>query len=245
MTPKRAMVLAAGLGKRMRPLTDTTPKPLLAVAGRTLLDRALDRLADAKVERAVVNVHYLGEQIETHLKARKSPPIVISREDVLLETGGGVTKALPQLGDAPFFVVNADILWLDGSTPALRRLAQAWDDGRMDALLLMQSTATARGYEGRGDYFLDAKGQLRRRRGGEVAPYVFAALQILHPRLFKDAPSGAFSLNVLYDKAQAAGRLWGLLHDGMWFHVGTPEDLAATDVEFGGTGRAAVQERQG
>jgi N-acetyl-alpha-D-muramate 1-phosphate uridylyltransferase len=243
MSPTRAMVLAAGLGKRMRPLTDTTPKPLLAVAGRTLLDRALDRIADAQVERAVVNVHYLGGQIEAHVKGRTAPPIAISREDVLLETGGGVTKALPLLGDAPFFVVNADILWLDGATPALQRLAQAWDDGRMDALLLMQSTATARGYEGRGDYFLDAQGRLRRRRGAEVAPYVFAALQILHPRLFKDAPGGAFSLNVLYDKAQDAGRLWGIVHDGQWFHVGTPEDLSATDLEFGGTGRA--QERQG
>ena len=243
MTPTRAMVLAAGLGKRMRPLTDTTPKPLLAVAGRTLLDRALDRIAEAQVERAVVNVHYLGGQIEAHVKGRKAPPIAISREDVLLETGGGVTKALPLLGDAPFFVVNADILWLDGATPALQRLAQAWDDDRMDALLLMQSTATARGYEGRGDYFLDAQGRLKRRRGSEVAPYVFAALQILHPRLFKDAPSGAFSLNVLYDKAQESGRLWGIVHDGLWFHVGTPEDLSATDLEFGGTGRA--QERQG
>ena len=245
--PKRAMVLAAGLGKRMRPLTDTTPKPLLAVAGRTLLDRALDRLADAKIERAVVNVHYLGAQIEAHLKSRTTPPIAISREDVLLETGGGVAKALPLLGDAPFFAVNADVLWLDGATPALRRLARAWDDAQMDALLLMQSTATARGYEGRGDYFLDAVGRLKRRRGSEVAPYVYAAVQILHPRLFQGAPSGAFSLNVLYDKAQEAGRLWGIVHDGLWFHVGTPEDLAATDQEFGNPRRNPVtaQEREG
>jgi MurNAc alpha-1-phosphate uridylyltransferase len=246
-TPRRAMVLAAGLGKRMRPLTDTTPKPLLKVAGRTLLDCALDRLAEAKVERAVVNVHYLGEQIEAHLKARSVPPIAISRESALLETGGGVAKALPLLGEAPFYAVNADVLWLDGSMPALRRMARAWDDARMDALLLMQSTATARGYEGRGDYFLDSLGRLRRRRANEVAPYVYAALQILHPRLFADAPAGAFSLNVLYDKAQAAGRLWGLVHDGLWFHVGTPEDLAATEREFGGARLSpfGAEEREG
>jgi N-acetyl-alpha-D-muramate 1-phosphate uridylyltransferase len=245
--PRRAMVLAAGLGKRMRPLTDTRPKPLLEVAGRSLLDRALDRLAEVPIERAVVNVHYLGDQIEAHLKTRTSPPIAISRESELLETGGGVVKALPLLGAAPFFAVNADVLWLDGAAPALQRMASAWDDSRMDVLLLMQSTAAARGYEGRGDYFLDALGRLRRRRSNEVAPYVYAAVQILHPRIFKDAPDGAFSLNRIYDKAEAAGRLWGIVHDGLWFHVGTPEDLAATELEFGGARRlaAGAEEREG
>jgi MurNAc alpha-1-phosphate uridylyltransferase len=223
------MVLAAGLGKRMRPLTETMPKPLLPVAGRTLLDRVLDRFEAAGVERVVINLHYFREAMEAHLGARRQPRIELSPEPVLLETGGGVKNALPRLGAAPFYVANADVLWLDGRSPALARLARAWNDGAMDALLLLQPAVTAVGYEGGGDYFADSLGRLRRRRAHELAPFIFAGVQILHPRLFVSAPEGAFSLNRLYDQAQEAGRLWGVRHDGLWFHVGTPEGLAETE----------------
>lgn len=221
--PHRAMVLAAGLGLRMRPITQHTPKPLVEVAGRTMLDRALDHLAAAGASHLVVNTHWLAERIATHLSGR--PGITLSHEDELLETGGGVTKALPHLGDQPFYVVNSDIIWTDGATPALQRLAEAWDDDRMDALLLLQRTATAMGYDGDGDFFLDTAGVPRRRRDREVAPLLFSGVQILSPRLFHDAPAGKFSLNVLYDRALEAGRLFALVHDGRWYHVGTPEAL--------------------
>lgn len=227
--PKRAMVLAAGLGKRMRPLTDTLPKPLIPVAGRTLIDHVFDRFAAVGVRDIVVNLHHHRALLEAHLKTRADLSFTLSQEADLLETGGGVARALPLLGDSPFFVSNADTLWFDGATPALARLAAAWDDGTMDALLLLQRTVTAHGYDGHGDYFLDPLGRAVRRRGHQVAPFVFAGVQILHPRLFKDAPSGAFSLNRLYDRAEVAGRLWGVAHDGLWFHVGTPDSIAATE----------------
>jgi MurNAc alpha-1-phosphate uridylyltransferase len=226
--PDTAMVLAAGLGKRMRPITDRIPKPLIEVAGRTLLDRALDRLEDAGIERAVVNAHYFAEQIVEHLKSRKRPRIELSIEKELLETGGGVAKALPRLGES-FVVVNSDIMWLDGKVPALHRLARVWDPKRMDALLLMQRTASAVGYEGLGDYVLDPLGTPRRRREREIAPFLFAGVQILHRRLFDGAPTGAFSLNLLYDKAEKAKRLHAVVHDGEWYHVGTPEGLGVTE----------------
>ena len=229
VAPRVAMVLAAGLGKRMRPLTDNLPKPLLPVAGRTLLDRVLDRLEAAGIGRVVINLHYFREVMEAHLNSRRSPPIELSPEPDLLETGGGVKNALPRLGAAPFYVINADVLWLDGLTPALTRLARAWNGETMDALLLLQPTVTAIGYDGSGDYFADPLGRLRRRRGHELAPFIFAGVQILHPRLFAAAPGGAFSLNRLYDRAEEAGRLWGLRHDGLWFHVGTPQGLAETE----------------
>ena len=222
-TPRRAMVLAAGLGLRMRPITEHTPKPLVSVAGRTMLDRALDHLAVAGVSHFVVNTHWLADKVAAHLSGR--PGITLSHEDELLETGGGVAKALPHLGDEPFYVVNSDIIWTDGATPALRRLAEAWDDSRMNALLLLQRTATAMGYEGPGDFFLDAEGVPRRRRDREVAPLLFSGVQILSPRLFRDAPAGRFSLNVLYDRALEDGRLFAILHDGRWYHVGTPDAL--------------------
>ncbi len=222
----RAMLLAAGLGARMRPLTETRPKPLIQVSGRALLDHALDRLAEAGVETVVINTHWLGEQIADHVNGRVEPHIVLSPERDLLETGGGVVKALPQLGDAPFFVVNADSLWLDGTTPALRRLAASWRDADMDALLLVHRTVSAVGYDGLGDFFADQLGKLTWRQSGEVAPYAHAGVHILHPRLLKGAPAGAFSLNKSWRQAEAAGRLHGLVHDGLWFHVGTPGDLA-------------------
>ncbi len=227
--PRVAMVLAAGLGKRMRPLTDKLPKPLLPVAGRTLLDRVLDRLEEAGVERVVINLHYFRDIMEAHLANRREPPIELSPEPDLLETGGGVRNALPRLGAAPFFVANADVLWLDGWSPALERLARAWNDETMDALLLLQPAVSATGYDGVGDFFADPLGRLRRRRNHELAPFIFAGVQILHPRLFAAAPEGPFSLNRLYDRAEAAGRLWGVRHDGLWFHVGTPQGLAETE----------------
>lgn len=223
------MVLAAGLGKRMRPLTDNLPKPLVPVAGRTLLDRVLDRVEAAGIERAVINLHYFQDIMEAHLADRRSPRIELSPEPDLLETGGGVKNALPRLGREPFYVANADVLWLDGTSPALKRLARAWNDETMDALLLLHPTVTAIGYDGVGDYFADPLGRLHRRRGAELAPFIFAGVQIIHPRLFANAPDGAFSLNRLYDRAEEAGRLWGLRHDGLWFHVGTPQGLAETE----------------
>lgn len=227
--PKSAMVLAAGLGQRMRPITDRLPKPLIEVRGRAMLDTILDRLENAGISEVVVNLHYLGEMIEAHLEDRQSPSIAFSKEDDLLETGGGVTKALPLLGEGPFFVLNGDVCWLDGLTPALQRLAAAWNEEEMDALLLLHPTCSAFGYEGIGDYLMDPAGRLRRRQERQIAPFIHAGIQILHPRLFEGAPAGSFSLNKLYDKAQEAERLWGLRHDGEWYHVGTPGELRAVE----------------
>ena len=230
LLPKKAMVLAAGFGKRMRPLTDALPKPLVEVGARSLLDRILDRLDAAGVEAVVVNLHHLGQQIERHLSDRTRPPLLFSREEEILETGGGVKHALSELGDAPFFVVNGDVLWLDGLEPALSRLARAWRDEAMDALLMMQPIASAVGYDGQaGDFTMAPDGRLRRRRERETAPFIFAGIQVLHPRIFAGAPEGPFSLNLLFDKAEAAGRLWGMRHDGRWFHVGTPTALAEAE----------------
>lgn len=230
--PKTAMVLAAGLGLRMRPITEHTPKPLVEVMGRTMLDRALDHLVKAGVTSFVVNTHWLGDKVAAHVAGR--PGMVISHEDELLETGGGVAKALPLLGDEPFYVVNSDIIWTDGAVPALDRLAGAWDDAKLDAVLLMQRTATAVGYDGPGDFFLDPHGIPRRRKDREVAPLLFAGVQILSPRLFRNAPSGKFSLNVLYDRALDEGRLLGIVHDGNWYHVGTPDALPKVEALLAG-----------
>ena len=227
------MVLAAGRGDRLRPLTDTCPKPLVAVAGKALVDHALDRLAAAGVERAVVNAWYLAELVERHLTGRERPAIVVSREDELLDTGGGVARALDELGDAPFYVVNSDVVWRDAAAGALERLAAAWDDALCDALLLLVPAAGAAGYDGRGDFHLDPRGELRRRGAGETAPFAFAGVQMLHPRLFDGCPKGAFSLNLLYDRARVAGRLHGLVHDGDWLHVGTPTGLAEAERRLG------------
>jgi MurNAc alpha-1-phosphate uridylyltransferase len=227
--PTTAMVLAAGLGQRMRPLTDKLPKPLVRLRGEAMLDTILDRLQDHGIAKVVVNLHYLGEMIEAHLKDRRRPHIVFSPERDLLETGGGVRKALPLLGGDAFFVLNGDVCWLDGLTPALQRLAAAWDAAEMDALLLLHPTCSAFGYEGIGDYMMDSVGRLRRRQERQIAPFIHAGIQILHPRLFEGGPEGSFSLNKLYDKAQQAGRLWGLRHDGEWYHVGTPAELRAVE----------------
>jgi MurNAc alpha-1-phosphate uridylyltransferase len=225
--PKTAMVLAAGLGTRLRPISDTIPKPLVELGGRTLLDHALDRLALVGVEQVVVNVHYKAEQIEAALANRTTPRIELLREEALLETGGGVARALPLLGEW-FFVVNSDVFWLDGTDHALMRLAAVFDREKMDAVLLFHRTAAAVGYEGSGDYFLDPLGTPRRRGEREVAPYLFAGVQLLHRRAFDGIAEPRFSLNLIYRRAEAAGRLHAILHDGEWYHIGTPDGLAMT-----------------
>ena len=224
------MVLAAGLGERMRPITNTMPKPLVKVGGQAMLDFVLDRLADAGVERAVVNVHYLADQIERHLASRQKPQIIISDERAkLLDTGGGVVKALAELGHEPFFHVNSDTLWIDGASPNLTRLAAAFDAKAMDALLLLAPITTNIGYAGRGDFTRAADGRLQRRDDHETAPYVYAGAAILTPAMFQGAPQGAFSLTRLFDKASEAGRLHGLPLDGVWMHVGTPDAIALAE----------------
>jgi N-acetyl-alpha-D-muramate 1-phosphate uridylyltransferase len=230
MMPKSAIVLAAGLGTRMRPYNGHIPKPLVAVGGKSLIDYGLDRLADAGVERAVVNVHHLADAVERHLAARQKPRIVISDErGELLGTGGGIAKALPLLGDKPFFLVNSDTLWLDGVKPNFARLAEVFDAERMDVLLLLAPTAGSLGYEGRGDYTMLADSRLRRRAEQEVVPYIYAGTAILSPTLFAGAPTGAFPLTLLFDRAGEKGRLFGLRLEGVWMHVGTPEAVAAAE----------------
>lgn len=236
----RGMVLSAGLGTRMRPITDKIPKPLVRVAGRTLLDRALDHYAEAGLTRVVVNTHYLAGQIDAHVKDRAKPEIALSHEPVLLETGGGVLNALPLLGEAPFFVANSDAMWLNGPISALTRLARAWNGAAMDALLLVSIIPGTLGYEGRGDFFMDPAGRLRRRAERDVAPFLFTGVQILHRRLFDGEAPGKFSLNRVYNKALAAGRLFGLRHDGAWYHVGDPDGLAAVEARLRTLGIAAA-----
>jgi MurNAc alpha-1-phosphate uridylyltransferase len=225
---RTAMILAAGRGERMRPLTDTTPKPLIPVRGRSMLDRTLDRLAAHGVRNVVVNVHHLGERIASHVGGRAH----VVREDSLLDTGGSVKNALTLLGEGPFFVINGDGLWADGPVPMLKRLEAAWDAARMDALLLLQPREKAIGLDlaDRGDYFVDdplhGTGRARHRGEAALAPFMFASISVCDRRLLHNAPDGPFSLLRLWHRAQAAGHLYGLVHDGAWFHVGTPAALA-------------------
>jgi MurNAc alpha-1-phosphate uridylyltransferase len=231
--PSKAMVLAAGLGVRMRPLTDRMPKPLVQVAGRALLDHVLDKLGDAGVNEAVVNVHYLPDQIIHHVATRARPRVIISDErDEVLGTGGAVVKALPLLGNAPFFHVNADTMWIDGVRPNLARLAEAFDPRRMDILLLMAPTTSSIGYGGRGDYAMLPDGALRKRREHQVVPFVYAGAAIMSPSLFADAPSGQFSLTRMFDAANEQERLFGLRLEGVWMHVGTPDAIHAAEEAF-------------
>ncbi len=228
--PTRAMLLSAGLGRRMRPLTKDRPKPLIAVAGRALIDRALDRIEDAGIEEVVINLHYMGGMIREHLKGRTAPRVVFSDEsDELLETGGGVARALPLLGPDPFIVANSDSIWIDAWSNSLHRLAENWNNEDMDALLLLHPTVAAAGYHHGGDFLMAPDGRLERRPERQLAPFVFTGVQMLHPRLFENCPAGAFSMNRLYDKAIAAGRLFGLRHGGDWLHVGTRDDLAEAE----------------
>ena len=234
MTEARtAMVLAAGKGERMRPLTLSVPKPLVPLAGRTLLDHVLDRLAMAGVKTAVVNVHYLPDQIIAHTASRARPRIIISDErDQVLGTGGAVVKALPLLGNEPFFHVNADTMWIDGVRPNLARLAETFDPERMDILLLMAPTTSSIGYGGRGDYAMLPDGALRKRLEHQVVPFVYAGAAIMSPSLFADAPAGEFSLTKMFDRANEQERLFGLRLDGMWMHVGTPDAVNAAEEAF-------------
>jgi MurNAc alpha-1-phosphate uridylyltransferase len=228
--PKHAMVLAAGLGTRMRPFDGQLPKPLVPVSGKALIDHVLDRLAEQGVERAVVNVHHLADQVERHLAPRDRPQIVISDERrELLGTGGGVVKALAELGGGAFFHVNSDSIWIDGVEPNLARLARAFDPLRMDALLLVAPSATSIGYAGRGDFWLTPDGQLKRRSEREIVPFVYAGAAILTPAFFADVPPGPFSMSPLFNRAADANRLCGLRLEGVWMHVGTPEAIKAAE----------------
>lgn len=225
--PTKAMVLAAGLGKRMRPLTNDIPKPMVPFQGRPLIDHVLDRLAAAGITEAIVNVHYQPLPLERHLAHRKAPKITISDErDALLDTGGGLMRALPLLGNDPFVIHNSDSVWEEGVGSNLDRLFGAWDDAKMDSLLLMGLSGTSLGYDGHGDFTMDADGRLQRREEGRESPFVFSGVSIAHPRMFKDAPPGAFSLNTLWDRAIERGRLYGIRLEGTWMHIGTPEALA-------------------
>lgn len=228
----RAMVLAAGLGTRMRPLTDTRPKPLVEVSGRALIDHVLDRVAEAGIPDAVVNVHHHADLLEAHLAGRagRPPRIIVSDErDALLETGGGVRRALPLLGAGPFLVINSDTIWIEGMQPNLPRLMRHFDRAAMDALLLLAPAALSIGYDGMGDFQMDTLGRLSRRPERQVAPFVYAGACILSPSLFADTPEGAFSLNRVFDTAAQAGRLHGLRLDGIWMHVGTPDAIALAE----------------
>lgn len=228
-----AMILGAGLGTRMRPLTDLVPKPLVRLNGKALIDHALDRLEAAGITRVVVNVHYLADKLEAHLKGRRSPEILISDErGKLLDTGGGVVDALPLLGDKPFIIHNADTAWIEGIGGSLSRMIAAWDGERMDSLMLLALAATSVGYEGHGDFNMEPSGLLTRRTERREAPFVFAGVSIAHPRMFTNAPKGAFSLNKLWDRAIADKRLYGTRLDGVWMHVGTPEALADAEARL-------------
>lgn len=233
MTLRNAMVLAAGLGTRMRPANNVKPKPLVEVQGRTLIDRVLDRLIDAGVTNVVVNIHYKAEMLRAHLDGRKDVAIQFSDETgTLLDTGGGVAKALPLFKGEPFLTHNSDSLWIEGMGRAIPRLAAAFDPERMDALMLMASTVTATGYEGRGDFTMDEESHLHRREEARVAPFVWTGVQIVHPRLFEGCPTGAFSINLLLNRAIDQSRLYGLRHDGIWMHVGDPDGLAEAEARL-------------
>ncbi len=229
-----AMVLAAGLGKRMRPLTASQPKPMVRVAGKPLIDHALDRLEAAGVTKAVVNIHYLADALVAHLKHREVPAVTISDErELLLETGGGMVKAAPLLPD-PFFCVNSDNIWLDGPRDAFHDLSQAWDPKRMDALLLLTPHTGTANFAGKGDFHMDGTGRLTRRRSGRIAPFVFTGIQLVSKRLLRDPPGGPFSTNLLWDRAIEEERLFGVVFTGRWFEVGTPQAIAPTEAALAG-----------
>ena len=228
--PDTAMVMAAGLGTRMRPLTATRPKPLIEVAGKSLIDHVLDRLRSAGIGKVVVNVHYLPDLLEAHLNTVGDLAIQVSDErELLLETGGGMIRAEPLIEADPFLVINSDNFWIDGSSDTLRLLASHWRDADMDSLLLLVPQARAGNHGGQGDFHMDAAGRLSRRRAGRVAPFVYTGIQMVSKRLLRDAPEGPFSTNILWDRAIAEGRCFGTVHQGLWFDVGTPAAIAATE----------------
>ena len=229
--PATAMIMAAGLGKRMRPLTATKPKPLIEVGGKALLDHVLEKLRLAGVRKIVVNVHYLAEALEAHLMSRAHGlEVVISDErDLLMETGGGLVKAAPLIDCDPFLALNSDNLWIDGPADTLRLLASQWDDSKMDALLLLVPLARALNHKGMGDFHMERTGRLRRRERSHVAPFVFTGIQIVSKRLLSEAPQGPFSTNLLWDRAIEEGRCFGAVHQGLWFDVGTPQSIQLTE----------------
>ena len=229
--PRTAMVMAAGLGKRMRPLTATRPKPLINVAGKPLVDHVLEKLRASGVKEVIVNVHYLPDALEAHLKSREHGlEIVISDErELLMETGGGLVKAAPLIDSDPFLAINSDNLWIDGPADTLKLLASQWDDSRMDALLLLVPQARALNHKGIGDFHMDRTGRLRRRDRSHVAPFVFTGIQMVSKRLLRDAPEGPFSTNLLWDRAIEEGRCFGAVHQGLWFDVGTPDAIQMTE----------------
>jgi len=231
-----AMVMAAGLGKRMRPLTASQPKPLVRVAGRALIDHALDRMSDAGIARAVINVHYLADALEAHVSARRAPAITISDErDTLLETGGGMIRAhAAGLLPDPFFCVNADSIWLDGPRNAFADLSSHWHPEKMDALLLLVPHARARNFTGAGDFYMDPVGRLKRKAPGRIAPYIYTGIQLVSHRLLREAPAGPFSTNILWDRAVADGRLFGTVFTGQWLEVGEPSHVTATEEYLAG-----------
>jgi MurNAc alpha-1-phosphate uridylyltransferase len=232
--PDTAIVLAAGLGKRMRPITDTIPKPLVKIAGKTLLDWGLDSLAAAGVGKAIVNVHYLPQQIVDHVAERRAPKIIISDEsEKLLDSAGGIVKALPELGGEPFYILNADTFWIDRGPLNLGRLALAWDAAKMDILLMLADLHQATGHCGSTDFLVAPDGGLRRSKG-DPAGLIYAGAAIVHPRLFKDAPSGPHSLNAYFDTAIAAGRLFGMRMHGHWITVGTPDAIPLAEAAVAG-----------
>ena len=229
--PRTAMIMAAGLGKRMRPLTATKPKPLITVAGKALLDHVLERLRAAGVQKVVVNVHYLADALEAHLSSRAhGVDVIISDErSLLLETGGGLVKAAPLIDCDPFLAVNSDNLWIDGPADTLKLLASQWDDERMDALLLLVPLARAENHNGIGDFHMERSGRVRRREKSHVAPFVFTGVQMVSKRLLRDAPEGPFSTNILWNRAIEEGRCFGAVHQGLWFDVGTPTSIPLTE----------------
>ena len=229
--PDTAMVMAAGLGKRMRPLTATRPKPLIEIHGKPLIEHVFDKLRAAGITKAVVNVHYLADVLEAHLAAHPNGlGIQVSDERaLLLETGGGLVKAAPMIDCDPFFAINSDNFWVDGPSDTLRLLASHWDGAAMDALLLLVPHARAFNHGGLGDFHMDRFGRLQRRGRSKVAPYVFTGIQLVAKRLLRDAPEGPFSTNLLWDRAIAEGRCFGAVHQGLWFDVGTPAAVRATE----------------
>jgi N-acetyl-alpha-D-muramate 1-phosphate uridylyltransferase len=234
--PHSAMVLGAGLGTRMRPVTDDVPKPLVRLHGKPLVDHVLDRLAQSGIGHAVVNVHHMADKLERHLAGRQRPRITISSErDVLLDTGGGVKNALALLGPDPFLIHNSDSVWIEGVGDNLQRLIQTWEPQRMDCLLMLALGSSSLGYKGRGDFSFEPDGRIRRRREQEVVPFVFAGVSIAHPRLFNDTPNGAFSMNLAWNKAILAGRAFGVRMEGIWMHVGSPDALADAEQALAGT----------
>lgn len=230
MKIKRAMVMAAGRGTRMRPLTDSLPKPLVPFLGRPLIDHVLDRLAEAGIEEVIVNTHHFAALLEAHIARRTRPRIIVSPEyEALLDTGGGVKKALKLLGDEPVITFNSDSVWIEGWGSNLARLIDSFDPERMDALLMIADAARTIGFVGRGDFRMDPDGRLTRRGPGETVPFMFAGVQVIKPTLFADGPEGPFSTNLIWDRLIAKDRLYGLRMSGVWMHVGTPDDLASAE----------------